>query len=106
MANIVRLKKYAEIQKSKIATDFALGTVIEWSSEGSGANFYLISRTADTTTTPLPGINIITENRKLTPAADIFALYFSGLGLPPGYFSSATALFTTNTVQIHRNVEE
>lgn len=106
MANTIRLKKYAEVAKSKVATDFALGTVIDWGSEGVGPSFWLISRTADTTQTLAPGITVITENYKYTPAADIYQAYFAGLGLPPGYFDRATVRFTTNTVQIWRNVEE
>jgi hypothetical protein len=50
------------------------------------------------------GVSIITQNYKLTPAADIFAAYFSSL--PAGYLANATMLFTTNTVQIWRNIEE
>ncbi len=106
MANITKLTKYAEILKTKIVTDFALGTVIEWSAAGRGTDFFLRTRTADTVQNnfPVAGVNVITQNYKLTPAADIFAAYFTSL--PPGYFSSATMLFTTNTVQIWRNVEE
>ena len=106
MANTIRLKKYAEVTKSKVATDFGLGTVIDWGSEGVGPTFWLISRTADTTNTIAPGINIVTQNYKYTPAADIFAAYFAGLGLPPGYFDRATVQFTSTTVQFWRNVEE
>ncbi len=106
MANTIRLNKYAEVAKSKVATDFGLGSVIEWSAEGVGATFWLISRTADTTQNIAPGITIVTQNYKYTPAADIFQAYFAGLGLPPGYFNSATVRFTTTTVQFWRNVEE
>lgn len=106
MANITKLVKYAEILKSKIVTDFSLGTVTEWSSQGSGPTFFLVTRTADTIQTnfPVAGVNVITQNYKLTPAVDIFNMYFNSL--PAGYFSKATMIFTTNTVQIWRNVEE
>lgn len=106
MANTIRLNKYAEILKSKIVTDFSLGTVIDWRAEGIGPDFNLITQTADTTQTnfPVAGVNVVTQNFKLTPAVDIFNAYFSSL--PPGFFSKATMKFTTNTVQIWRNVEE
>ena len=106
MANITKTIKYAEILKSKVATDFSLGTVIEWAAFGSGPDFFLRTRTADTTQTnfPVTGVNVVTQNYKLTPAVDIFQMYFNSL--PAGYFSKATMLFTTNTVQIWRNVEE
>jgi hypothetical protein len=106
MANRTRLKKYAEIAKTKVAADFALGSVIEWGAEGVGPLFWLISRTADTTQTLSPGITVVTQNYKYTPAIDIFQAYFQGLGLPPGYFDLATMRFTDTTVQIWRNVEE
>lgn len=106
MANRTRLKKYAEVTKVKVALDFALGIVTEWASEGVGPNFWLISRTADTQQTVALGIVIVTEHYTYTPAQDIFALYFSGLGLPPGYFDAATVRFTATTVQFWRNVEE
>jgi hypothetical protein len=106
MANITKITKYAEILKTKIVTDFSLGTVIEWSAQGIGVNFFLRTRTADSITNnfPVVGVSIITQNYKLTPAADIFAAYFSSL--PAGYLANATMLFTTNTVQIWRNIEE
>jgi hypothetical protein len=109
MANTPLLKKYAEITKTKVAADFGLGSVasiLSWGSEGVGPNFNMITQIANTTTTPIPGVNIVTENYRRTPAADIFALYFNGLGLPPNYFSAATMRFTTNTVQIWRNQED
>ena len=106
MANLTKLTKYAEILKTKIATDFSLGTVIEWSAQGVGADFFLITRTADTVQNnfPVSGVNVVTQNYKLTPAVDIFSAYFNSL--PAGFFSKATMQFTTNTVQIWRNVEE
>lgn len=106
MANITKLTKYAEILKTKVATDFSLGTVTEWTAQGVGRDFFLRTRTADTIQTnfPVTGVNIITQNYKLTPAVDIFQAYFNSL--PAGFFDKATMQFTTNTVQIWRNVEE
>jgi hypothetical protein len=106
MANITQITKYAEILKSKLVTDFSLGTVIDWSAQGVGPNFFLRTRTADTIQTnfPVAGVDIITQNYKLTPAVDIFQLYFNSLSA--NYFNKAVVRFTTNTVQIWRNQEE
>lgn len=108
MANSTQTRRYGVILKSKVATDFSLGTVLTdgWGAEGSGANGNLITRTSDTIQNnfPVSGVNTVTEHYIKTPFPDIKAQYFAGISAT--LFARATLSFTATEVIINLNQEE